>query len=70
METPVFSLGGLDEAILTWDQAYNLTEGARIRVEISTNGGGTYETILFDTTGTATSGNYNNFGDRTPAKAH
>lgn len=66
METPVFSLGGLDEAILTWDQAYNLTEGARIRVEISTNGGGSYETVLFDITGTATSGNYNNFGDLTP----
>ncbi|CAL65379.1 T9SS type A sorting domain-containing protein [Christiangramia forsetii] len=68
METPVFSLGGLDEAILTWDQAYNLTEGARIRVEISTNGGSTYETVVFDTIGTATSGNYNNFGDLTPAQ--
>jgi len=42
METPVFSLGGLDEAILTWDQAYNLTDGATIIVEISTDGGNTY----------------------------
>ncbi|MCH4821720.1 T9SS type A sorting domain-containing protein [Gramella lutea] len=67
METPVFSLGGLDEAILTWDQAYNLTEGARIQVEISTNGGGTYDHVVFDTIGTATSGNYDNFGDGTPA---
>ncbi len=67
METPVFSLGGLDEAILTWDQAYNLTEGARITVEISTNGGGTYDHVVFDTIGTATSGNYDNFGDGTPA---
>ncbi|MUP44302.1 T9SS type A sorting domain-containing protein [Gramella sp. BOM4] len=67
METPVFSLGGLDEAILTWDQAYNLTEGARIRVEVSTNGGASYNYIVFDTIGTATSGNYDNFGDGTPA---
>ncbi|SDS07993.1 T9SS type A sorting domain-containing protein [Gramella sp. MAR_2010_147] len=66
-ETPIFSLGGLDEAILTWDQAYNLTEGAKITVEISTNGGSTYQTVLFDTIGTATSGNYDNFGDGTPA---
>ncbi|MEO2128045.1 MAG: hypothetical protein ABGW91_07770 [Christiangramia sp.] len=66
METPVFSLGSLDEAILTFDQAYNLTEGAKIYVEISTNGGSTYNTVLFEMTGTATSGNYNNFGDGTP----
>ena len=62
METPVFSLGGLDEAILTWDQAYNLTEGARIKVEISTNEGGTYDHVVFDTIGTATSGNYEILG--------
>ncbi|PTX44228.1 Ig-like domain-containing protein [Christiangramia gaetbulicola] len=42
METPVFSLTGLDEAILTWDQAYNLTENAVIMVEISRNGGNSY----------------------------
>ena len=66
METPVFSLGGLDEAILTWDQAYNLTEGARIRVEVSTNGGSSYDYTVFDTIGTATSENFDNFGDLTP----
>src|SRR5690606_13615413 len=52
METPVFGLNGLDEAILTFDQAYNLTKGARIRVEISTNGGASYDTIpLFERSG-------------------
>ncbi|MDR5589565.1 T9SS type A sorting domain-containing protein [Christiangramia sp. SM2212] len=66
METAVFSLSGLDEAILTFDQAYNLTEGARIIVEISSDGGATYNTVLQDITGTATSGNYDNFGDFTP----
>ncbi|WP_418227726.1 LamG-like jellyroll fold domain-containing protein [Christiangramia sp. ASW11-125] len=66
METDIFSLSGLDEAILTFDQAYNLTEGARIIVEVSTDGGANYNTVLQDITGTATSGNYDNFGDLTP----
>ena len=42
METPPFSFAALDEGILTWDQAYNLTDGATIIVEISTDGGNTY----------------------------
>ena len=42
METPSFSFAALDEGILTWDQAYNLTDGATIIVEISTDGGNTY----------------------------
>ncbi|MFV8226813.1 LamG-like jellyroll fold domain-containing protein [Christiangramia aquimixticola] len=70
METPIFSLTGMDEAILTFDQAYNLTEGAQIIVEISTNGGGTYlpENILMSVTGDGVteigrSGNQDRFGN-------
>ena len=71
METPVFSLTGLDEAVLTFDQAYNLTAGAKISVEISTDGGNTYTKVLFSITGdgtinTGSSGNYTTFGDGTP----
>lgn len=62
METPVFSLTGMDEAILTFDQAYNLTTGASIAVELSTDGGGTY-TTLYTRTGPLSSGNYADFGD-------
>ncbi|MFT5266460.1 MAG: hypothetical protein ACI8YQ_005225 [Polaribacter sp.] len=67
LETAVFSLAALDEAILTFDQAYNLTPGATIKVEISTNGGTSYgsEPILFQQSGIATSGNYDHFGEGT-----
>lgn len=81
METPPFSLGGLDEAILTFDQAYNLTNGATIIVEISKDGGQTYPTnsssyslndpdILYYHVGDGTlngrSGNFNHFGEGIP----
>ncbi|MCM4154808.1 T9SS type A sorting domain-containing protein [Gramella sp. AN32] len=68
LETAVFSLTGIDEAILTFDQAFNLTAGAKIQVEISTNGGSSYSTepILYSITGPASSGNYDHFGDGTP----
>lgn len=62
METPVFSLTGLDEAVLTFDQAYNLTTGASIAVELSTNGGGSY-TTLYTRTGPLSSSHYADFGD-------
>ncbi|MCP9198450.1 T9SS type A sorting domain-containing protein [Gramella sp. GC03-9] len=72
METPVFSLNGMDEAVFTWDQGYNLTEGATITVEISTDGGNSYNTVLYTHTGDGTveggsSGNYTDFGGGTPA---
>ncbi|MCK0124950.1 T9SS type A sorting domain-containing protein [Gelidibacter sp. F2691] len=74
METPVFSLGALDEAILTFDQAYNLTTGATISVELSLDSGnpGTYNIVLFTITsdGSTTigsSGNYTDFGGGTPS---
>ena len=66
METPVFSLDGLDEAVLTFDQAYNLTLGDSIWVELSINGGASYEIILFEMGGPRSSGNYSTFGDGTP----
>ncbi|WP_034919106.1 LamG-like jellyroll fold domain-containing protein [Gillisia sp. CAL575] len=67
-ETPVFALSGLDEAILTFDQAFNLTSGATIKIEISTNGGASYtsEPILYTKTGPLSSGNYDRFGEGTP----
>ncbi|HKJ47654.1 MAG TPA: LamG-like jellyroll fold domain-containing protein, partial [Christiangramia sp.] len=70
METPVFSLNGMDEAIFTWDQGYNLSAGATITVEISTNGGANYNTVLYTLTSDGTeeigsSGNYLDFGGGT-----
>ena len=66
METPAFSLGSLDEAVLTFDQAYNLTAGANIKVEISKDGGNNYIETLMEVTGTATSDHYESFGDNGP----
>lgn len=68
LETPVFALNGLDEAILTFDQAYNLTAGATIQVEISTDGGATYSSqpLLLFRSGPASSGNYDRFNEGTP----
>ncbi|AVR45537.1 hypothetical protein C7S20_09810 [Christiangramia fulva] len=65
LETPVFGITDMDQAILTFDQAYNLTSGASIAVEISTNGGGNY-TSLYTRTGPLKSGNEDKFGDGTP----
>ncbi len=75
LETPVFAIGGLDQAILTWDQMYNLTPGASIKVEISTDGGNTYNNVLYsvstqpdptNTTGVS-SGNFDGFSQGTIA---
>lgn len=72
LETPVFNLTGLDEAVLTFDQAFNLVNGASIAVEISTDGGKTYNTTLYSITADAspakgkTSGNYDHFSEGTP----
>ena len=67
METPVFSIGAMDQAVLTFDQAYNLTPGASIMVEISTDGGNTYNTVLYSQAPTQpnqgiTSGHIADFG--------
>ncbi|RKS43448.1 putative secreted protein (Por secretion system target) [Gillisia mitskevichiae] len=65
METPVFALSGLDQGILTFDQAYNLTPGATIKVQISTDGGNTYNAVLFQKVGVSGSGNYDRFSQGT-----
>ena len=67
LETPVFGIDGLDQAILTFDQMYNLTPGASIKVEISTDGGNSYNTVLYENTTDPTSstglssGNFDGF---------
>ncbi|MDT0684934.1 LamG-like jellyroll fold domain-containing protein [Autumnicola psychrophila] len=66
METSVFGIGSMDQAIMTFDQAYNLTPGASISVEISTNGGASYDTVLFSRSGATASGNPSNFGTGSP----
>src|SRR5690606_4926683 len=65
MEPPIFSLTGMDEAILTFDQAYNLTTDATIRVELSTDGGANYNIVLYEVVGPAESGNRSNFSNGT-----
>ena len=56
LETPVFSIDGLDQALLVFDQFYNLTPGASIQVKISTDGGNSYPTTLYDRTAPSTDG--------------
>ncbi len=70
METPVFTIGSMDQAVLTFDQAYVLTPGASLRVEISTDGGNTYTTLYVkevpgDASKGIESGNTTNFGTGT-----
>jgi large repetitive protein len=67
MMTPVFAIGGLDEAVITFEHGYNLTTGATISVELSTDGGNTYNIVLFTitsdgSTNVGSSGNYTDFG--------
>ncbi|CAM4265797.1 T9SS type A sorting domain-containing protein [Gillisia hiemivivida] len=64
MDTPPFTLTGMDEAKVTFDQAYNLTTGATIRVVLLKNGVEYKE--LDKITGPASSGNYEGFGSGTP----
>ncbi|MGY5849907.1 Ig-like domain-containing protein [Salegentibacter sp. F14] len=69
LETSIFNLFAVENPVLTFDQAYNLTPGSAIYVEISTDGGATYspENILSQLTATdaqdGSSGNYDSFGD-------
>ena len=46
LETPIFSTYGLTDASLTFDTAYFLEAGAEIKVEISTDGGNTYNPLV------------------------
>ncbi len=63
MQTPIFSTFGLAEATLEFNHSYKLDSGSSIRIEISTDGGATYNTqnpLLF-VPGPATLGPHNNF---------
>ena len=64
MDTPPFNLLATDEAILTFDQAFNLTTDATIRVVLLKNGVEYKE--LYKVTGSASSGFYDQFGYGTP----
>jgi len=46
LETPIFNTLGLEDVFLSFDQSYWLQSGAEIKIEISTDGGMTYNTIL------------------------
>ncbi|SDL78696.1 Por secretion system C-terminal sorting domain-containing protein [Salinimicrobium catena] len=64
LETPVFNLYATDDPVLTFDQAYNLTPGDTIKVQISLDGGNTYvDEPLFVMGGPNVSENYASFGD-------
>jgi hypothetical protein len=59
METPVFSLIAMSSAELTFKHAYNLSAGSTAQVEISTDGGNTYNQVLADYSGRLMGGNPN-----------
>ena len=46
LETPIFSLIGISTATLDWRQAFNLLSGSTALVELSVDGGVTYNIIL------------------------
>jgi hypothetical protein len=56
LETPVFSLLGETNGLLNFLQGYILNAGAAAKIEISTNGGTSYNTILEQHTGPDTLG--------------
>jgi len=53
LETPIFSLVGLETASIDFDQAYNLHAGDIARLELSLDGGATYTVVLQDLIGTS-----------------
>ncbi|MFV8347293.1 LamG-like jellyroll fold domain-containing protein [Flavobacterium sp. ZB4P13] len=52
LETPIFSLEGLAEASICFDQAYNLHAGDYAKLELSLDGGTTYDIPLQELIGT------------------
>ncbi|TDE27916.1 T9SS type A sorting domain-containing protein, partial [Flavobacterium ranwuense] len=52
LETPIFSLEGLAEASICFDQAYNLHAGDYAKLELSLDGGATYDIPLQELIGT------------------
>lgn len=63
METPTFNLTGMDEAVVTFDQGFNLTAGAIIQVELSRNGGGTYTDTIYQVIGPNRSNHNDHFSN-------
>jgi hypothetical protein len=53
LETPIFSLVGLNTAAVEFDQAYNLHAGDICKLELSLDGGATYTVVLQDLIGTS-----------------
>ena len=56
METPVFNLVAMSSAALSFDHAYMLGPNASAKVELSTDGGNTYNVVLSEYSGTLMSG--------------
>jgi len=54
LETPVFSTLGLSTANLQFNHAFNLLAGAWVKVELSTNGGASYTSVLTQFNGAST----------------
>jgi hypothetical protein len=46
LSTPIFSSIGRTSLVLQWNQGYNFNSGTTAKVEISTNGGSTYTTLV------------------------
>ena len=61
LETPIFNTYGLTEFEFQMDQAWNLLAGDQILIELSLDGGATYNVTLQDIIGPADSGNHDNF---------
>ncbi|MGQ7868174.1 HYR domain-containing protein, partial [Sunxiuqinia sp. sy24] len=64
METPVFSLPAtMSSAELTFTHAYHLEPGTTAKIELSTDGGNTYNIVLAQYSGDLNSGNPNVIND-------
>ena len=61
LESPIFNLVGLTSASMDWWEAFILEAGASIKIEISTDGGATYNTTLQTITGPTTKGSPTDF---------
>ena len=61
MQTPVFNTLGLTTASLSFNHAFNLLAGASVKVELSLDGGATYNIVLADYYGVSTRSPYNAF---------
>ena len=58
MQTPIFNTLGLSTATLKFNEAFNLTAGAQAIIELSLDGGVSYNVTLSTILGAANSGNH------------